>query len=757
MPLGLDIARLGVRIDTKESVTELKKGERAVKDFGDTTDREVGRARKAFTAANAALAAFAAALVAVAATAVRNAIRTFIQFSASISELSAITGAAGEDLKFLSDAAKEMGRTTTFSATQAAEAFKLMASAKPDLLENLDALKETTQASLTLAEAAGLDLPSATQILGQALNQFSARAEEANRFINVLAAGAQKGASEIFDTAQALLQSGTVAAAANISFELLNASIQTLAEVGIKGARAGTALRNVFLILESSTEDALRPSVVGLSAALEELDRRNLSAAELTKLFGRENVVAGQQLAGNVDTLRRYTDALTGTNTATEQASTRLDNLQGDLKRLGSAYEALEITLGEALEDPLRRIVQLITEVLQGFDMMVGGIIASLGQIKDYFLLTFNTIKLAWLETLNFLPDFMAEKIKEMLNISADAQAKVLEDQVKIIQRMRDRFRAETPVIEITGGGRGGPPTIPPPPGGGSLGEPGFGEGGRQARLNALYIEKITEQREALNQAEKDAQTIINRNKTEYERYNEELGKALDLYNKGVLSADELDREIVRLNKSLKDSTKNLSNDMQASLDIISNSVRHFGDDVTEFFVDFARTGKFAFDDFTEAVLADITRMVVRITIVEPIVRRFVAALQGAGTASGGGGFASFFEALFGAAVSSGGSTYTPTYGGGFQTGGSFLVGGAGGPDSQLVAFRATPGERVDVTPRTSPRGDAVPVNVTFNLQSLDPSNAADVVRSTLPQLEQEIVGTVQNAYNVRGSKGPLG
>ena len=66
-------------------------------------------------------------------------------FGAAVSDLAAITGASGKDLKFLSDASREFGSTTTLSATEAAEAFKLIASAKPDLLENVEALKAVTE------------------------------------------------------------------------------------------------------------------------------------------------------------------------------------------------------------------------------------------------------------------------------------------------------------------------------------------------------------------------------------------------------------------------------------------------------------------------------------------------------------------------------------------------------------------------------------------------------------------------------------
>src|SRR5476649_2753222 len=97
-----------------------------------------------------------------------------------------------------------MGRTTEYSASQAVEALKLMASAKPELLQTADGLTQATKSALVLAQAAGTTLPDATKTLALSLNQFGAGANQADRYINVLAAGAKFGASEITDTAPRL-------------------------------------------------------------------------------------------------------------------------------------------------------------------------------------------------------------------------------------------------------------------------------------------------------------------------------------------------------------------------------------------------------------------------------------------------------------------------------------------------------------------------------------------------------------------------
>ncbi|MEI2682685.1 phage tail tape measure protein [Erwinia aphidicola] len=293
-------------------------------------------------------------------------IQTSRQYGQALSDLSAITGATGTQLKALDEAAQQMGRTTEYSASQAVEALKLMASAKPELLETADGLTRATNSALVLAQAAGSTLPDATKTLALSLNQFGAGANQADRYINVLAAGAKYGASEINDTAAAIKNGGVAAAQAGIGFETLNAAIQVLASREIKGGEAGTALRNVILNLEKGTDKSLKPSVVGLSQALGNLAGKNLSTAQAVKLFGVENLNAASILVDNRSKLDELTKSLTGTQTAHEQAAIRVNNLNGDLMGLTSAFEGLIIKVGQSGTGPLRSGVQGITDAING-------------------------------------------------------------------------------------------------------------------------------------------------------------------------------------------------------------------------------------------------------------------------------------------------------------------------------------------------------------------------------------------------------
>ena len=333
----------------------------------------------------AGFAAFAAAGVVIAGTA-----KKIAEFEKSISALSAITGATGKDLDRLTEASKRIGATTTLSASQAAEAFKLMASAKPDLLDNLDALERTTEASVTLAEAAGLELPEATKALGEALNQFGAGADQAGKFIDVLAEGARLGSSEIDSTSEALRNAGTVAKLAGLSFAETNAAIQGLAASGVKGSDAGTKLRATLIKLQTQANDEFNPAVVGINAALENLAEANLSVTEKTEIFGERQIATADILMAQRDVVKKLSGELENSLGAAQgQASTRTDNLAGDIKRLTSVFEAIQINLGNKMLPTLRGVIKAFTNVLQVVDRLT----ASEGINKaneDFALLEFT-------------------------------------------------------------------------------------------------------------------------------------------------------------------------------------------------------------------------------------------------------------------------------------------------------------------------------------------------------------------------------
>jgi len=307
------------------------------------------------------------------------------EFGQSIANLSAITGATGKDLEFYREQAIALGKASTLSASDVAKGFELMGSANPDLLKSKEAI--------TLAEASGLDLPTATQALSKALNQFNLPASEAGKAINVLAAGSKAGAEAIPGIADAIKVMGTAANMAGISLEQSVGAVETLAEKGISGAESGTQLRNVILKLQSEA-DEFNPKVVGLSKALENLGKENLSAAELTKMFGLRNQQAAAILIQNRDKLESYTKAVTGTSVAYEQQKKKTDTLMGSWKALGSAVEG--VVLGfKGTNGFLKGIVDQVTKWVNDIGTFFKNLQTTiaknktitefLGKIKDLF------------------------------------------------------------------------------------------------------------------------------------------------------------------------------------------------------------------------------------------------------------------------------------------------------------------------------------------------------------------------------------
>jgi TP901 family phage tail tape measure protein len=292
-----------------------------------------------------------------------SSITTIKEFGQSIADLSAITGASGPDLEKYKKAAIELGKETQGGAKAVVEAFKLIGSAKPDLLENADALIQVTEAARTLSKASGMELPDAATALTDAMNQFGASSDEAAKFINVLAAGSKFGAAEIPQVTEALLKFGAVSKAANVSIEESTALIEALAERGLKGAEAGTALRNVMLKL--SAPDALpkeakeRLDALGISFAdlqdkskpfserLEVLKPLLNDNAALVKVFGMENAVAARNLIDSTERIQQLNKDVTGTNTAFDQAAIRSQTLSEAFNRLKETWNSFVLGLAE--------------------------------------------------------------------------------------------------------------------------------------------------------------------------------------------------------------------------------------------------------------------------------------------------------------------------------------------------------------------------------------------------------------------------
>ena len=254
--------------------------------------------------------------------------------------LKALTGLDDDNIQWLTQQAEKLSTTMEASglrvrkaATDILEAYMLVGSAKPELLKDKQALNDVTIEAMRLAEAANMDLKEAVNAVTTSLNQYSAGADQAARFTNVLAAGSKFGAANVQDQAAAVVKAGVAASSANVSFEQLVGVIEMLGEKGIKAEEAGTALKRFFLKLQTDADDT-NPAIVGLDKALENLAAKHLSMGELQKMFGDRAINVAKILIDNTEKVKEYTEAVTGTSTAIEQAAINSDTAAAKMAQI---------------------------------------------------------------------------------------------------------------------------------------------------------------------------------------------------------------------------------------------------------------------------------------------------------------------------------------------------------------------------------------------------------------------------------------
>lgn len=319
-----------------------------------------------------------------------HAVEVHKEFDKSLKDLSAITGATGQDLEFYSSQAKKLGLDVEGGAKSVVEAYKLIGSAKPELLQNRDAMNEVTKAAILLSNATGLDLPDAATRLTDALNQYGAPAKDAAKYTDALAAASKYGAAEVPQVTEALLKFGTQAKSANIDIYESSAAIEVLAEKGLKGAEAGTMLRNVFTklnaaeVLPASAQMQLEKAGVNikilqdkslsLSQRLQELSKIQGDAAAIAKVFGMENQAAGEILISNLPRLQQLTTQVKEAGVAQEQAAVRMSSFEHSTTRAANAWDNLLLAITEgAVGDVMSGIINTWSTSLEKFGALLNG------------------------------------------------------------------------------------------------------------------------------------------------------------------------------------------------------------------------------------------------------------------------------------------------------------------------------------------------------------------------------------------------
>lgn len=298
-----------------------------------------------------------------------------VSLDAQMHDLSAVAGVTGEGLKQIEGFARESALAFGTDASESVEGYKLLLSQlSPELGKYPEALSAMGACIHTTSKLMGGDGVAAAEVLTTAMNQYGVSLEdpmaasgEMARMMNVMAAAGQAGSAELPAISAALSQCGMAAKAANVSFEETNAAIQVLDKAGKKASEGGVALRNVLgqlgkgrFIEKQAAEElaaagidvvALADNSKTLKERLDMLKPLLNDSALLSKFFGVENANAARALIQGTDSLQDFTDAVTGTNSATEQAAIVMDSYAERQARVNQKIEDFKITLFQATGD----------------------------------------------------------------------------------------------------------------------------------------------------------------------------------------------------------------------------------------------------------------------------------------------------------------------------------------------------------------------------------------------------------------------
>lgn len=313
----------------------------------------------------------------------KSSVSVGMNFDASMSQVAATMGTTVDQIDNLTKVAKEMGSTTKFTATQAADALNYLALAGYDA----DKAAEVLPSVLDLAAAGGMDLAYASDLVTDAMASLNIEANKQNvdDFGNKLAMAASKANANVSQLGEAILTVGGTAANLKGGTTELTTALGLLANVGIKGAEGGTHLRNIILSLQSPTDEAAKKmqklglsvydsqgKMRGLNDILSDLNSAMNGMTQgqkdsiINQLFNKTDLAAVNGLLAaqgeQWDTLAAQIDSADGA--MGQMAETQIDNLQGAMTIMSSAFEGMQLAVYDELEPTLTEAVKWGTDCL---------------------------------------------------------------------------------------------------------------------------------------------------------------------------------------------------------------------------------------------------------------------------------------------------------------------------------------------------------------------------------------------------------
>ena len=336
----------------KNTRKQYRDAQKSLTDFNATTKRGVGFVGKmagAFTAANIATAAFTAATTALK-NAIRDGIITFKDFEFQMAKVKAISGASDKEFKDLSNSAKELGRTTFFTASQVGELQLNLSKLgfKPE------EILQSQEAILQLSTAMGEDLGRTATVVAATLRGFGESTEETGRFADAMASAFSNSALDIEKFQTSMSKVSAIAAMAGFSFEETTGLLALLTNSGMEASIAGTSLRNILLHLQDHTSDLSKKlgrtvhSGEDLIIALKELSDSGIDVAGVMEIVDRRQVQAMNTFIAGSDALSDFNDLMEqSSGKGKEMADVMENTLGGALLKLKSAWEGFTLTLME--------------------------------------------------------------------------------------------------------------------------------------------------------------------------------------------------------------------------------------------------------------------------------------------------------------------------------------------------------------------------------------------------------------------------
>ena len=325
----------------------------------------------------------------------KDSVETGMGFDSAMSQVAATMGKTVDEIGVLRDYAKEMGAETAFSATQSAEALNFMALAGYDAETSMKMLPNV----MNLAAAGGMELARASDMVTDSQTALGLSIEDTEVLVDQMAKTSSKTNTSVSQLGDAMLTIGGTAKNLKGGTEELNQVLGIMADNGIKAGEAGTHLRNIILAMNPTTKEAKEAfaqlsleaydsqgNLRGMSEVFGELSEKTkeMTSQERTDIIGKmfkvtDIAAVNALLDTNAERWDEVAAAIDDASGAAEaMADTQLDNLQGDITLLKSAFEGLQIQLSDELSGDLRGLVQMATDGLTVITANAGQLIGTI-------------------------------------------------------------------------------------------------------------------------------------------------------------------------------------------------------------------------------------------------------------------------------------------------------------------------------------------------------------------------------------------